>query len=364
VENRFAQRLLDWHARHGRHDLPWQHPRDAYRVWVSEIMLQQTQVSTVIPYFNRFIARFPNLRALADAPLDDVLAHWAGLGYYARARNLHRCAQRLCEQNGDVDPVPFPRQLDALTALPGIGRSTAAAILAQAFGERHAILDGNVKRVLSRHIALEGPPSRADNERRLWLEAERRTPQTHLADYTQAIMDLGATLCLRRNPLCERCPVAQDCAARLQGRQHELPTPKPGRTLPQRQTHFLLLRSEHGILLEKRPPQGLWGGLWSLPEVSDAGHEALAQALSRHTLRLIGEPRAQPRLRHSFSHFHLDIHPLEIPVREDKSHAQGVMEARETLWYNGADPEMKARIGLAAPVERLLNRLMNTGEAE
>ena len=256
----FAQRLLAWYALHGRHDLPWQQDRSPYRVWVSEIMLQQTQVGTVIPYFQRFMEQFPTVVALADAPLDEVLHHWSGLGYYARARNLHKAAREICERHVGE----FPRDARALEALPGIGRSTAAAILAQSFGLRHAILDGNVKRVLARYHAVEGWPGRTEVLARLWAYAEQHTPSEDVSHYTQAIMDLGATLCTRSRPLCLHCPVGAHCAARIQGQPTRYPGRKPKKDLPRRATRMLLIRepAEQAVLLLKRPPTGTGSDSW------------------------------------------------------------------------------------------------------
>ncbi|MGH8446294.1 MAG: A/G-specific adenine glycosylase, partial [Solimonas sp.] len=252
----FAERLLAWFDVHGRHDLPWQHPRTPYRVWLSEIMLQQTQVATVIPYFARFLERFPDLRNLAAAPQDDVLALWAGLGYYARARNLHRCAQALVAEHGGE----FPRNIEAVAELPGIGRSTAGAILAQAHGDRHAILDGNVRRVLARHAAIPGWPGQPTVQKQLWREAEARLPHERLADYTQALMDLGASVCTSRNPKCLLCPLAGDCQARIAGTVAQYPGAKPSRERPTREATLLLVEDAQGrLLLERRPPTGLWG---------------------------------------------------------------------------------------------------------
>ncbi|MGD8746674.1 MAG: A/G-specific adenine glycosylase, partial [Gammaproteobacteria bacterium] len=255
----FARRVLDWFEVSGRHDLPWQIDPSPYRVWVSEIMLQQTQVATVIPYFERFIARFPAIRELADADLDEVLHLWSGLGYYARARNMHRAARTVCEHHGGR----FPEAFDEVAALPGIGRSTAGAILALSLGQRHPILDGNVKRVLCRHEGLEGWPGRPAVEKALWEISDRLTPDDGVAEYTQAMMDLGATICRRGRPDCDRCPVSGDCVARSQGRQQELPTPRPRRERPLRRTHMLLISDPDGrVLLERREPSGIWGGLW------------------------------------------------------------------------------------------------------
>ncbi|MEM1081816.1 MAG: A/G-specific adenine glycosylase, partial [Pseudomonadota bacterium] len=263
VQLNFGERLLAWWDVHGRRDLPWQQQRTPYRVWVSEIMLQQTRVETATAYYQRFMQRLPRLEHLANAELDDVLSLWSGLGYYARARNLHKTAIIVRDQyQGE-----FPDDLEQLEALPGIGRSTAAAIRAQAFGRRAAILDGNVKRVMARHAAIDGWPGQSRVAKQLWAESELRTPEQRPADYTQAIMDLGATLCSRSSPDCTQCPVQQDCKAHLQQRQHELPAPKPRKTVPLKTQVFDLLRNHNGhILMQRRPPSGIWGGLWCLPE--------------------------------------------------------------------------------------------------
>lgn len=343
----FARRLLGWYADHGRHDLPWQHPREPYRVWISEIMLQQTQVATVIPYFERFMQRFPDVCSLAGAELDDVLHLWTGLGYYARARNLHRAALQIRDLHAGV----FPLDYEAVASLPGIGRSTASAILAQAAGQRHAILDGNVKRVLTRFHAVAGWPGRREVEQRLWTLAEAHTPARDCAAYTQAIMDLGATVCRRRRPDCAACPVSAGCRAHALGRQEAFPEPRPRRELPVRSTTMLLITdSEKRVLLERRPPTGIWGGLWSLPECPaeteprEWGHSRLGLYLQEFT--------AWPVMRHTFSHFHLDIRPLHTHAE-----ARGplrVMEGDGLVWYNTRRPDAR---GLPAPVEHLLNRL-------
>ena len=268
----FARALLAWFDQHGRHDLPWQTDPTPYRVWVSEVMLQQTRVPTVLRYFPGFMERFPDVAVLAEAPLDDVLHLWSGLGYYARARNLHRAASVV----RDAHDGRMPDQREALEALPGIGRSTAGAILALAHGQRHAILDGNVKRVLARYHLVEGWPGRSAVLDRLWGLAESHTPRRRVAAYTQAIMDLGATVCTRSRPLCRACPLAESCGALSHGRTAELPSPRPKPTLPERTTAFLILRDSHGrVLLERRPPSGVWGGLWSFPEcAAEADAEA------------------------------------------------------------------------------------------
>jgi A/G-specific adenine glycosylase len=344
AERVFAARLIAWHVKHGRHDLPWQKRRTPYRVWVSEIMLQQTQVATVIPYYRRFLTRFPDIRSLADASGDEVLHLWTGLGYYARARNLQKAAQRIRDLHGGR----FPRDLDAVQALPGIGRSTAGAILALATGERHPILDGNVKRVLARHGAIPGWPGDKSVEQKLWALAEALTPKTRVAEYTQAIMDLGATLCTRSAPRCGECPVAVDCRARLQGKQARFPQAKPRKAMPVRRTRMLMLVSDGAVLLEKRPPAGIWGGLWGFPElgadvdVADWCRARFGAAPKRSTLR--------PVLRHTFSHFHLDIEPLELTLPPTAA----VQETAGSCWQPlGVMP----KLGLAAPVKRLLETL-------
>jgi A/G-specific adenine glycosylase len=335
----FALRLIRWQRQYGRHDLPWQ-GGDAYRVWLSEIMLQQTQVVTVVPYFLRFVDRFPDVAALAAATEDQVLALWSGLGYYARGRNLHRAAQQLMSQFGGL----FPDQFERLQELPGIGRSTAAAICALAFHQRRAILDGNVKRVLSRHGAIEGWPGERGVEAALWQLAEARLPDTEVAVYTQALMDLGATLCRRSKPRCSDCPVAADCAALRTDRVSDFPAPRPKRALPERRAVFLLAMHEHDILLEKCPPTGLWGGLWSLPQF-DSVTEALAYCECAGievgvTLNLAG-------LVHTFSHFRLHIQPLLV---HGLNKPQQVAEVGK-CWL-ATDAALQAAI--PAPVRQLL----------
>ena len=341
----FRRAVLAWYDRHGRKDLPWQKKITPYRVWVSEIMLQQTQVTTVIPYFQRFMDRFPTVRTLADAPVDDVLHLWTGLGYYARARNLHKAARQVVQEHAGV----FPRDIDALTALPGIGRSTAGAIASISMDLRAPILDGNVKRVLTRFFAIPGWPGERAVELRLWDEVERLTPRTRLRDYTQVMMDLGATVCTRRQPDCPACPLQKACLAHAAGNPHDYPTSKPKKTLPVRQTMMLLARdSEDRILLVQRPPSGLWGGLWCFPECED---DNVDTGLAPHGLRATGAERL-PGFRHTFSHFHLDIAPVLVDTRP--SNRQAVAEAPPTRWVNPARP---GRLGLAAPVKRLLEQV-------
>ncbi len=353
----FAPRVLDWYARHGRHDLPWQREPTAYRVWVSEIMLQQTQVTTVIPYFQRFVKRFPDVIALAAAGQDEVLHLWSGLGYYARARNLHRAAQSVREDFAGR----FPESLDGLLALPGIGRSTAGAILALAHGQRHPILDGNVKRVLCRYFAISGWTGASKIEKHLWSLAESLTPETRVADYTQAMMDLGATLCRRAQPECNACPLAADCRANAEGLQSELPTPKPRKARPLRHTTMLLIIDDDGqVLLRQRPADGLWGGLWSLPEIPP-GEDADAWCRQHLGLNpLAAQP--MPAVRHGFTHFELEIEPRLLrvspsgpsrpPGQSGQNACLAVMDDAGWLWYNRRSP---SRVGLAAVVERLIS---------
>ena len=343
----FADTVLAWFDDHGRKDLPWQHDITPYRVWVSEIMLQQTQVATVIPYFARFMARFPDVFTLAQSPIDDVLHHWSGLGYYARARNLHKAAQIVADKfRGE-----FPASVDALTALPGIGRSTAGAIISIAFQQRATILDGNVKRVLARFHGIDGWPGESRVHDTLWQHAESHTPQQRVAHYSQAMMDLGATLCTRSKPACTRCPLQRACVAFKRGKPEQFPGKKPKKTLPEKSVQMLLLQNADGhIWLEQRPPQGIWGGLWSLPEIApDTNAHDWLHARGLHARRI----DAWTPLRHTFSHFHLDIQPLLVTLTKAKA---GVAEA-SGLWYNVAQPQA---LGLAAPVSKLLAQLRHT----
>ena len=340
-----APALLEWHAREGRHDLPWQQDRTPYRVWVSEIMLQQTQVTTVLPYYERFLQRFPDVRSLADAPLDDVLHLWSGLGYYARARNLHRAAVRVRDQHGGE----FPRSFEALASLPGIGRSTAGAILALSADQRFPILDGNVKRVLSRYFAVQPGASARAHLDRLWQLSERCTPDEAVSVYTQAIMDLGATVCVRRKPLCIYCPLAAGCVARRTGRQHEFPAPRQMK--PRRARHVFMLvamREDGGVFLERRPESGIWGGLWCLPEFDTAS--AARTFASQTLLDATVEPQPLEIIEHAFTHFDLAITPLLTRC----GGPSGLMEEPRSLWYNPREPES---VGLPAPIKTLLTAL-------
>jgi A/G-specific adenine glycosylase len=336
-----APALLAWHDRAGRHDLPWQQDRTAYRVWVSEVMLQQTQVAAVIPYFERFMQRFPDVLSLANAPTDEVLHLWSGLGYYARARNLQRAAQQIRDQHGGA----FPRDFDSVAALAGVGRSTAGAILSLSLDQPHPIMDGNVRRVLSRLFAVPGRTAERAFEGALWRLAALLTPVERVAQYTQAIMDLGATLCTRRNPRCGDCPLAQRCAAHAAGAEHAYPAAKKPLQRRRREVWMLFARRTDGaVRLVNRPAQGVWGGLWSPPEF-----ESRAAAEQALTVRNGGPPalhEGEPVL-HAFTHFDLLIQPLWATVGE----LPGVAEEAGSLWYNAALPP---RVGLPAPVAQLL----------
>ncbi|WP_136474096.1 A/G-specific adenine glycosylase [Pseudomonas sp. DG56-2] len=339
----FSSAVLEWYDRNGRHDLPWQQGITPYRVWVSEIMLQQTQVSTVLNYFDRFMQALPTVEALAAAPEDEVLHLWTGLGYYTRARNLQKTAKIVVEHYGGE----FPRDVEKLTDLPGIGLSTAGAIASISMGLRAPILDGNVKRVLARYTAQEGYPGEPKVAKVLWANAERYTPHARVNNYTQAMMDLGATLCTRSKPSCLLCPLKVGCEAHLLGQEIRYPIPKPRKELPQRRTLMPLLANGQGaILLYRRPSTGLWGGLWSLPELEQL--EQLDDLADQHGLTLVTR-QALDGLTHTFSHFQLAIEPWL--VRVDDSRAD--MVEPDWLWYNLATPP---RLGLAAPVKKLLKR--------
>ena len=342
-EGGISAAVLSWYDRHGRKDLPWQQDITPYRVWVSEIMLQQTQVSTVIPYFEQFMRRLPDVGALAAADADEVLHLWTGLGYYSRARNLHKTAQRVVAEHGGE----FPRDLAQLIDLPGIGRSTAGAIASLSMGLRAPILDGNVKRVLARYHAVPGWPGNKPVQDRLWALAESHTPQHRVNHYTQAMMDLGATLCTRSKPRCTDCPLQAGCQARLLGEPSAFPQSKPRKTLPVRQCLMpLLVNAEQAVWLERRPDSGLWGGLWCPPQLED--DQQLAEWLARQGWQ-VEHSQALPSLRHTFSHFHLDIRPQLLRITA----SCGVAEPGQ-VWYNLRQP---SRLGLAAPVKKLLAQL-------
>lgn len=348
----FAARIVRWQREHGRHDLPWQQNADAYRVWLSEVMLQQTQVATVVPYFLRFVERFPDVAALAAASIDEVLPLWAGLGYYARARNLHACAQGVVAQHAGR----FPDSVEALAALPGIGRSTAGAIASLAYRRRAAILDGNVKRVLSRCFGVDGPADAAPTLARLWQLAESLLPDTAVGAYTQGLMDLGATLCTRKKPACERCPLAEACVARREDRVDTLPAPRRAIVRPTRQVTLLLIDDGRHFYLQRRPPAGIWGGLLSLPELATANagetdavvpDAALSAALAGLGLAASAPLQRLPELRHDFTHFRLLIAPVHcrVEVLPDSVRDEG------GRWIAHSDA---AAAGVPAPVARLL----------
>lgn len=361
----FRKRLLAWYDRYGRKDLPWKRSRDPYAIWVSEIMLQQTQVLTVISYFERFTARFPNVRSLARAELDEVLHLWSGLGYYARARHLHRAARVIVARHAGV----FPSDFDAVCALPGIGRSTAGAILALAHGARHTILDGNVKRVLARYHAIDEPLAASTTQKRMWQLADSNTPEKRVADYTQAMMDLGALVCRRANPECAACPVRRGCRAHHQKNPLAYPVSVRRKHLPRKRVRMILIRdSDDRVLLLRRPPVGIWGGLWGFPETTHTD----VRGWSRKTLGLEITPEPKwPTMRHRFSHFHLQITP--IPARIDTprsarrrraptgSRALSAMENGEAVWYNVYAPDER---GLSAPVKQLLGELRSRNDAD
>ncbi len=340
----FAKKIISWQLRDGRHGLPWQGTKDAYRVWLSEIMLQQTQVTTVIPYFERFLTRFPDVVSLAKAPEDEVMKLWAGLGYYARARNLHSAARQIVE----VHQGKFPQDFDSIHALPGVGRSTAAAISAFAFGQRKAILDGNVKRVFARHFGVDGDVKSKPVEDALWSLAEKQLPKSDIEAYTQGLMDLGATLCRRTQPSCLLCPVRTTCVAFREGRVDELPGKGVRKEVPHRETRMLVVLHKGEVLLEKRPPTGIWSGLWCLPEAS-LEKSAVAELAARY--RLTGKStRDLARVEHGFTHYSLTIFPVEISV------GKIVPAAMEPglMWLNLTDA---AGAALPAPVKRILKSL-------
>lgn len=341
-----APALLAWFDRHGRHDLPWQHPRTPYRVWLAEIMLQQTQVQTVLPYYERFLAALPTLPALAAASHDEVMALWSGLGYYARARHLHAAAKVCVAQHGGELPTEF----EAMAALPGIGRSTAAAILAQAHGQRHAILDGNVKRVLARLHGVHGWPGASAVEKQLWALAESHLPDERLCDYTQAIMDFGATLCTRADPACMVCPLQARCVARIEGLTAQLPAPKPGKPLPTRHCVLLVARDAEGrVLLQRRPPVGVWAGLWSVPETADRA--SAREWLGTHVELDFERGQPHPAFEHVFSHYRLQAEPL---LWRGATLRPRIGDNDDLRWV--ARAELPAT-GLPAPIRRLLESL-------
>jgi len=343
--NDFAAIILKWSASHGRKDLPWQHNPTSYRVWVSEIMLQQTQVTTVIPYFLRFMEEFPDVTALSVADLDKVLHHWSGLGYYARARNLHQAAAIIRDQFGGE----FPSSFADVVNLPGIGRSTAGAILALSRDERQPILDGNVKRVLARYHAVEGWPGRSEVSCTLWAYAEQHTPVENVAAYTQAMMDLGATICTRSNPNCDACPIARHCEAHAFGRETDFPGRRDRKAKPLKKTQMILVHAEETVYLERRPASGIWGGLWSFPEI-DPQADASTWCEEKLNASPVDTQKWQT-VRHSFTHYDLDIVPIAVRLQ---CISGTVADTDDQMWYEFESPQ---QVGIAAPVTGLLEKL-------
>lgn len=371
----FSDRVLAWFAKHGRKDLPWQIDPTPYRVWVSEIMLQQTQVATVIDYYQRFMSRFPDVQSLADADIDQVLHLWTGLGYYARARNLHKAAKLVvAEHSGE-----FPEDVVALESLPGIGRSTAGAIAALAMHIRAPILDGNVKRVLTRHNGIEGWPEQTAVKARLWHLADALTPTKKVAQYTQAMMDLGATVCTRAKPDCEQCPLNEDCIARRENKLAVIPGKKPKKALPVKSVLMYIIQNDAGeVMLEKRPPQGIWGGLYCFPQIETEASQQISEpdaesgwvphpleeAVDTNLLpagisESFNKPdrvSRLPQLRHTFSHYHLDITPIHSRFAGS---AREFAEPQRYIWY---PLDGSLEVGLAAPIKKLLGRLPTNKE--
>jgi A/G-specific adenine glycosylase len=346
----FSEHLLQWFDQYGRHDLPWQHPRSPYRVWLSEIMLQQTQVKTVIPYFEKFLQAFPTLPQLADAHLDEVIRLWAGLGYYTRAKNLHRTAKHCVElHNGQL-----PNSFDALIALPGIGRSTAGAILSQAYGQAFAIVDGNVRRTLARVYGLEGWPGLPAVDKQCWALAEKNLPKTRLADYTQAIMDFGATLCTRSKPNCQQCPLQNDCYAFKHARVGELPAKKPSKAIPLRETHMLIFVSDKNeVLLQRRPDKGVWSGMWSLPEAENSSEHAAF--LLSHTKQPHSEDAEElDSFEHVFSHYRLLITPF---LWRSLSARSSIRDNDQYRWQALDDID---DVGLPAPIKKMMDSIRSS----
>jgi A/G-specific adenine glycosylase len=365
VAERFSQRVIAWQRKFGRHDLPWQERRDAYRIWVSEIMLQQTQVATVIPYYQRFIGEFPAVELLAAAPLDRIMQLWSGLGYYSRARNLHRCAQALMQRFDGK----FPQDTMALESLPGIGRSTAAAIASLAFGVPAAILDGNVKRVMARHFGIAGYPGEMAVQKRLWQVAERAVPTQEIEPYTQGLMDLGASVCLRSKPQCSKCPVNQSCVALRTAQVSLIPSAKPRAPLPERFVLLLMISRGDEILVLKRPPSGIWGGLWSLPELPLSAaeyeeHQCSAATRSQVLGWLADQGLVSDSMTtlatfdHRFTHFRLNILPLMVSLSSRaasvSSPAKWHVAEPAMLWLKLQDVTDAA---LPKPVKSLLQAL-------
>ncbi len=342
----FSDAILAWYDKFGRKTLPWQQNKTPYKVWLSEIMLQQTQVATVIPYFERFMERFPTVQDLAAAEQDEVLHLWTGLGYYARARNLHKAAKMIVSDHNGV----FPTDIDQVQALPGIGRSTAGAVLSLSLGQHHPILDGNVKRTLSRCYAVEGWPGKKPVENTLWEIAETNTPADGVERYNQAMMDMGAMICTRSKPKCELCPVSNQCLALAQQRQMDFPGKKPKKTMPEKQTWFAILQHGNKVWLEQRPQVGIWGGLWCFPQHDSDDLTPLLEKQLGQQQDLIKNNQQLTAFRHTFSHYHLDI----VPMLYELSAEPNVINDSAGQWY---DLENPAKIGLAAPVQKILESL-------
>ena len=343
----FYQRVIAWYGQNGRKHLPWQQQRTPYRVWISEIMLQQTQVTTVIPYYDRFMERFPDVISLANAAPDEVMHYWSGLGYYARARNMHKAAQSI----RDVYGGQFPESFDQVQDLPGIGRSTAGAILSLACDQRHAILDGNVKRVLARYFLIEGWPGTTKTLKQLWERAEQLTPTGKVAIYNQAMMDIGSGICTRTKPDCALCPVRDGCQARATQRQEEFPHRKPKKLIPVRKTQMILLRNvRQEILLQRRPPSGIWGGLLAFPEIPP--DQSVSQWCESQFGIEVEQQEIWPETRHTFSHFHLDITPVLATTAQNNPNR--VMDQEHWVWYKGSGVTQG---GMAAPIKRLIAKL-------
>jgi A/G-specific adenine glycosylase len=352
---RLQKSLLAWFDRHGRHTLPWQINKTPYRVWLSEIMLQQTQVKTVMPYFERFTARFPTLEHLAAAREDDVLHLWTGLGYYSRARNLHRAAKMIMQ----TYQGQFPSTVEQLQTLPGIGKSTAGAILSIAFNQPVPILDGNVKRVLARLYGITQPVNQKTTESQLWEIAARNTPAQRVGDYTQAIMDLGATCCTRKNPTCHACPFTKTCLAFHQDLVEQLPIKEKAKPLPTKTTTFLICKTKSHVLLYKRPSSGIWGGLYSLPELSNqASHQEIRQFCKIHfpTHKQIKITSHTP-FRHTFTHYHLELLPVLVELSTRSIKPPKIVADQEQIWYNLTDPQP---VGLPKPIQSILRELTHS----
>lgn len=357
----FSNQVVAWYHHQGRKNLPWQQNKTPYSVWVSEIMLQQTQVTTVIPYYQRFMASFPSISSLASADEDEVLHHWTGLGYYARARNLHKAAKLISSEYDGY----FPENIDQVIALPGIGRSTAGAILSLSMNQHHPILDGNVKRVLARSYLVEGYTGLAKFEKALWPISEALTPATDTNFYTQAMMDLGATICTHSKPSCEVCPIQTSCLAKASSQQTNFPQKKPKKKIPEKSTIMIIPRitteTSDKVLMEKRPPTGIWGGLWCFYEVNNKSEIInLLQSLGLKPATKQNSQQELDTFRHTFSHFHLDISPIIIDCTKIKANvssqviSQEICEPRKQKWY---DLRCETNVGLAASTKNLIDLL-------